>query len=112
MYNDTAAREGFAAALLALSHTQDLSETLCHQTRVLVIVITLLAMVFVALRFLGRWRQGVRFGADDWTCLVALTLLYANFIIHLVCMLPFDTIARRFGSSLPGGGVRSNMCCV
>ncbi|KAK8109658.1 hypothetical protein PG999_007795 [Apiospora kogelbergensis] len=84
MYNDTAAREGFAAALLAMSHTQDLSETLCHQTRVLVIVITLLATVFVALRFLGRWRQGVSFGADDWTCLVALVLLYANFIIHLI----------------------------
>ncbi|KAK6840032.1 hypothetical protein PG987_005898 [Apiospora arundinis] len=84
MYNDTAAREGFAAALLTMQHTQDLSQDLSHPTRVLVIVITLLATLFVGLRFLGRWRHGMHFGADDWTCLLALVLLYANFIIHLV----------------------------
>ncbi|KAK8074007.1 hypothetical protein PG994_004906 [Apiospora phragmitis] len=84
MYNDTAAREGFASALAAAALTTNLSEELCNPTRALVIIITCLATLFVVLRFLGRWRHGMAFGADDWTCLLALVLLYANFSVHLV----------------------------
>ncbi|KAK8023864.1 hypothetical protein PG993_011930 [Apiospora rasikravindrae] len=84
MYNDTAAREGFASALAAMAHTQDQSEDLSGPTRLLIIVITALATIFVVLRFLGRWKHGMRLGADDWTCLFALVLLYANFGVHIV----------------------------
>ncbi|KAK7917685.1 hypothetical protein PG985_011293 [Apiospora marii] len=84
MYNDTAAREGFASALVAASHVQDLSEELRDQPRTLIIVITVLATLFVVSRFLGRWKQGMHIGADDWTCVLALVLLYANFAVHIV----------------------------
>lgn len=101
MYNDTAAREGFAAALEAMSHTQDLSENLCSQTRVLVIVITILATIFVVMRFLGRYKHGMRLDADDWTCLVALVLLYANSVVHIVCTLLLDAQTNPTLSSFP-----------
>ncbi|KAK8102341.1 integral membrane protein [Apiospora sp. TS-2023a] len=84
MYNDTAAREAFGSALAAASHLQDQSEELCGQTRALVIIITALATLFVVLRFLGRYKHGMYIGADDWTCLLALVLLYVNFAVHLV----------------------------
>lgn len=42
-----------------------------------VVVLTLLATVAVALRFLVRWRQLQKPGLDDWTILTALSLEYA-----------------------------------
>ncbi|KAK8067726.1 hypothetical protein PG996_006838 [Apiospora saccharicola] len=84
MYNDTAAREGFGAALTAASHLQNQSEELRDQPRALIIIITALATLFVGLRFLGRYKHGMYIGADDWTCLLALVLLYVNFVVHLV----------------------------
>lgn len=100
MYNNTAAREGFASGLVAASHVQNMSEELRDQPRTLIIVITVLATLLVVLRFLGRWKQGTHVGADDWTCLLALVLLFANFVVHLFCTSFLDKLIY-YKSCLP-----------
>lgn len=35
-------------------------------------VLLLAAMLFVSLRFLARYVKSIQYGAEDWTCLLAL----------------------------------------
>ena len=78
-------REEYIQELARLATTQDLSEDLQAQTRVLTVVFTILATVFVILRFYGRWSYRISLGADDWWMLISWVLLVGNMIINLIC---------------------------
>lgn len=45
-----------------------------HQGKFLggTIAVTILAAVFVVLRFLARWKKGLKIGVDDYTLVVGL----------------------------------------
>lgn len=79
-----AAREAYLQDLAALAATQDLSQDLRGYTKTMVIVFTVLAVLFVALRFLARYRQGLQPGWDDWIILSALLLLGGSDAISFV----------------------------
>jgi hypothetical protein len=51
---------------------RDLTENRQTELRATNITIVALAVFFVGLRFFSRWSKGVKFGADDWTILLAL----------------------------------------
>ncbi|KAL2059929.1 hypothetical protein VTL71DRAFT_10084 [Oculimacula yallundae] len=57
----------------------DLTENRQGELRATSIAITILAVFFVALRFLSRRMKGIGFGADDVMILVALFFLFAAF---------------------------------
>ncbi|KAI5858040.1 hypothetical protein BZA05DRAFT_470865 [Tricharina praecox] len=54
----------------------DLSESRQGELRTTVYSITILAAVFVALRFAARVQRGATFGIDDWMLVVALVFLF------------------------------------
>lgn len=86
MYDEASAKAAYLQKLQDIATTQDSSEDLRANTRNLSIVFTVVAAVFVCLRFIARWRQAVRIGIDDWLILVALALLLGNLVMNLVCM--------------------------
>ncbi|KAH8655215.1 hypothetical protein BX600DRAFT_469307 [Xylariales sp. PMI_506] len=84
MPNDTsAAEQAYVASLEAAAATQDLSQDLQPRTRDLSIAFTVIAAAFVSIRFIARWRQGLKIGWDDWLILLALVMLFGNLGINL-----------------------------
>ncbi|KAH6717915.1 hypothetical protein BKA61DRAFT_716476 [Leptodontidium sp. MPI-SDFR-AT-0119] len=62
-------------ASLELAASQNLAEDRTGRTQALSIVSVVLAVVFIALRFLARSGQGSGYALDDWLMLVALFVL-------------------------------------
>lgn len=87
MYDESSAKATYLQTLQDIAATQELSEDLRLHTRNLSIGFTIIAGVFVCLRFAARWRQAVPIGTDDWLILVSLVLLLGNFGMNLVCTL-------------------------
>lgn len=85
MYNETEAKDAYLQRLDDLAATQDLSEDVRNRVRWLSVAFTIVAAVFVILRFVGRWRQVVRFGVDDWLIVAAWVFLLGNMVFNLVC---------------------------
>ncbi|KAI5801347.1 hypothetical protein EDC01DRAFT_517102 [Geopyxis carbonaria] len=56
----------------------DLSENRQGEWRGITVSVTILATIFVGLRFLARTRRGIGLGRDDYTLLAALVFLYAD----------------------------------
>ncbi|KAI0147039.1 hypothetical protein GGR57DRAFT_506015 [Xylariaceae sp. FL1272] len=81
-YDEAAAKAEYVQKLKQLAATQDLSQDIRSSTRNLSIGFTAFAAAFVALRFLARWKQTVRFGADDWLMVVSLVLLFGNLVMN------------------------------
>lgn len=73
----------YIEAAQKIAATQDLTQDRRGSTRTLSIIFTVIAAVFVALRFLSRSRQGARYGLDDWLIVAALLFLVGN----LVCII-------------------------
>ncbi|KAL4901153.1 hypothetical protein BDW74DRAFT_160449 [Aspergillus multicolor] len=47
------------------------------------IAVTVIAAVFVGLRFAARWKKGLSVGIDDWAILISLMFLFSDAAIHL-----------------------------
>ena len=80
---------GLAAYLEAaqkIAATQDLTQDRRGSTRTLSIVFTVIAVVFVALRFLARSRQGAGYGLDDWLIVAALLFLVGNLVCIIISL--------------------------
>lgn len=71
---------------MAVAATQDLTQDQRSSIRVLSIVFSILAVVFVGLRFLARHRQRAKYGIDDWMMVVSLAFLGGNLACTLVRM--------------------------
>ncbi|TVY54274.1 Satratoxin biosynthesis SC1 cluster protein, partial [Lachnellula suecica] len=69
---------------MAVAATQDLAQDERSNTRVLSIVFTVLAVVFVGLRFLARHKQNAQYQVDDWLMVLALAFLFGNLACVLV----------------------------
>ncbi|CRK22704.1 hypothetical protein BN1723_012741 [Verticillium longisporum] len=80
----TSTKSVYLERLARFAATQDLSQDKRSYVRDFSIACTALAAVFVALRFLARYRQRARLGADDWLALMAFILLGGNLAINLV----------------------------
>ncbi|KAF3346871.1 Eukaryotic peptide chain release factor subunit 1 [Verticillium dahliae VDG2] len=80
----TSTKSVYLERLARFAATQDLSQDKRSYVRDFSIACTALAAVFVALRFLARYRQRARLGADDWLALMAFVLLGGNLAINLV----------------------------
>jgi cytochrome bd-type quinol oxidase subunit 2 len=87
---------------MQLAATQNLKEDRRSNTRVLSIVFSVLAVVFVGLRFLARHRQGAKYGMDDWLMIVSLLFLAGN----LVCVLVSEYTENQllYGADRSSGG--------
>lgn len=83
MYNEAAAKTAYLEYLADAAATQDLAEDRRPETRNLSIVFTVLAALFVALRFVMRRRPTAYIGVDDWLVLAALLLLIGNMAMNL-----------------------------
>lgn len=79
------AQASYLQSLAELAASEDLSQDLRGQTRVLSIVFTVITALFIALRFLARSRQAARFGIDDYVAVFALAVLVGNMAVNLVC---------------------------
>lgn len=84
--NITPAKAAYLGGLADAAETQDLTQDMRPQVRKLSITFTVLAAVFVALRFLARSRRAARVGTDDWLILVSLVLLVGNLAMNLISM--------------------------
>jgi len=85
--NDTSrseAERAFLQRLTDLAAGQDLTQDLRSYVRNVTIAFTVFAGVFVALRFLARYRQGARILIDDWLMVAAFAVLVGNMIMNLV----------------------------
>lgn len=69
---------------MKVAATQNLKEDQRSNTRVLSVVFSVLAAVFVGLRFLARHRQGAKYDIDDWLMVVSLLFLAGNLVCVLV----------------------------
>lgn len=83
MYDEAAAKAAYLGGLADAAATQDLGQDQRPETRNLSVIFTVLAALFVALRFVARRRQAVHVGVDDWWILAALLLLIGNMAINL-----------------------------
>lgn len=83
MYDEAAAKAVYLEYLADVAATQDLAEDRRPETRNLSIVFTVLAALFVTLRFVLRRRPTAYVGADDWLILLALFLLFGNMVMNL-----------------------------
>lgn len=72
--------------LAELASTEDLRQDLREPTRILSIVFTVFAAMFVGLRLLARIRKAARIGADDYLAAFALVVLVGNMAINLIRM--------------------------
>jgi hypothetical protein len=85
--NDTSRSEAERAYLQQLTDfaaKQDLTQDLREYVRNVTIAFTVFAGVFVALRFLARYRQAARVGLDDWLMVAAFAVLIGNMAMNLV----------------------------
>jgi hypothetical protein len=76
----------YLEAAMKAAGTQNLTQDRRSSTRVLSIVFSVLAIVFVGLRFLARHRKGAKYGLDDWLMVVSLAFLAGNLTCVLVSM--------------------------
>ncbi|KAH6632141.1 hypothetical protein F5144DRAFT_489864 [Chaetomium tenue] len=84
--NDTSRSEAERAYLQLLTDfaaKQDLTEDSRGYVRDVTIAFTVFAGVFVALRFLARYRQSARILIDDWMMVAAFLVLIGNMIMNL-----------------------------
>lgn len=93
----TSTKSVYLERLARFAATQDLSQDKRSYVRDFSIACTALAAVFVALRFLARYRQRARLGADDWLALMAFVLLGGNLAINLVSMYRLRKGLSKFG---------------
>ncbi|KAL2147688.1 hypothetical protein VTI28DRAFT_7040 [Corynascus sepedonium] len=84
--NDTSrseAERAFLQQLTEFAAEQDLTEDLRAYVRNVTVAFTVFAGVFVGLRFLARYRQGVRIWIDDWMMVASFLVLVGNMIMNL-----------------------------
>ena len=74
----------YLEAAMKVAATQNLAQDRRPNTRVLTIIFSILAVVFVGLRFFSRHRQGANYGLDDWLMVASLGFLATNLACVLV----------------------------
>jgi hypothetical protein len=85
--NDTSrsdAERAYLQKLTDFAAQQDLSQDTRTYVRDVTIAFTVFAFIFVALRFVARYRQGARIAIDDWLMVGALVVLVGNMAMNLV----------------------------
>lgn len=85
--NDTSLSAGeraYLRQLTAIAATQDLTQDDRVYIRNVTVGFTVSATVFVVLRFVSRYRQAARAGADDWLILAAFLVLIGNMVDNLL----------------------------
>ncbi|KAJ6038829.1 hypothetical protein N7499_003728 [Penicillium canescens] len=82
--------------------TANIYESRQGEYRAGTISMTVLGVVFVILRFLARWKKGLRIGADDYVILLSLYFLFATCGINLA-MIHFGM--GRHADVLPEGNI-------
>ncbi|KAH9908440.1 hypothetical protein F4778DRAFT_347866 [Xylariomycetidae sp. FL2044] len=83
MCDEAAAKADYLRQLAELAKTQDLSEDKRSSVRSLSIAFTVFGAVFVGLRFGARYKQRVKYAADDWLMVLSLVLLFGNMAMNL-----------------------------
>lgn len=78
------AERAYLRTLTEFAAKQDLTEDTRVYVRDVTVAFTVFAAVFVALRFLARYRQAARIGVDDWLMVAALAVLVGNMAMNLV----------------------------
>lgn len=84
-FDKAAALAAYKEKLKAEAATQNLSQDLRDPARNLSIAFTIVAAVFVGLRFAARYRKQAQIGMDDWLMVGALVLLVGNMAFNLAC---------------------------
>ena len=85
--NDTSrsdAERAYLQKLTDFAAQQDLTQDARGYVRNVTIAFTVFAGVFVALRFLARYRQAARIAIDDWLMVAAMVVLVGNMAMNLV----------------------------
>jgi rhodopsin domain-containing protein len=63
---------------------QDFSQDLRGHVQHLSVAFTVFAAVFVALRFLTRYRTSARIGTDDWLIILSMAVLVGNMVMNFM----------------------------